>query len=396
MLVPAAPAVLLLVGGYLDDLLELDEVQPFAALTAALGALVIGRDFFVFPENFVGAHMVESLRWPGPLSSMPYVMVSYAAFFAGVIGAGARRALAARDACAVAAAHRPAHPRRWRGGRVAGDGAVHGAVAGAAVLEAPVVEGALRQDQAARSQRAHRPVPLQRAGRVVLLGRQDAGDARRRSRSCSSSWRAPSTSSSWPAPRSCRRSTSTPSSTTASYYVVDDTSARYIMLSNRLGPRRARPQSAAPLRVGQARRRRRIRCRSTSTTRCELIGWDAPAADQRAPGLQAQALLQGATRRCRAATRSSCTSTAPARASTATTCRSTASSRPTTGWSAATSPTSTPSSPATTTRRRAEQRRLSDLHGHVPRRRAAQGRRAARRTATTAPGSAASRSNDVR
>jgi len=86
VLVPAAPAVLLLVGAYLDDLLESDEVQPFAALTAALGALVIGRDFYVFPEYFVGAHMVETLRWPGPLTTMPYVMVSYAAFFAGVIG----------------------------------------------------------------------------------------------------------------------------------------------------------------------------------------------------------------------------------------------------------------------------------------------------------------------
>jgi 4-amino-4-deoxy-L-arabinose transferase-like glycosyltransferase len=86
VLVPAAPAVMLLVGGYLDDLLDSDEAQPFAALTAALGALVIGRDFYVFPEYFVGAHMIETLRWPGPLATMPYVMVSYAAFFAGVIG----------------------------------------------------------------------------------------------------------------------------------------------------------------------------------------------------------------------------------------------------------------------------------------------------------------------
>jgi 4-amino-4-deoxy-L-arabinose transferase-like glycosyltransferase len=87
VLVPAAPAVLLLIGGYLDDVvLTSDEMQPFAALTAALGALVIGRDFFVFPEYFVGAHMIESLRWPGPLASIPYVLISYAAFFAGVIG----------------------------------------------------------------------------------------------------------------------------------------------------------------------------------------------------------------------------------------------------------------------------------------------------------------------
>ena len=30
--------------------------------------------------------MLETIRWPGPLAAMPYVMVSYAAFFGGVIG----------------------------------------------------------------------------------------------------------------------------------------------------------------------------------------------------------------------------------------------------------------------------------------------------------------------
>ncbi|MDB4964322.1 MAG: hypothetical protein JWN44_11 [Myxococcales bacterium] len=86
VLIPAAPPVLLLVGLYLDDVLDSPELQPYAALTVALGAIIIGRDFYVFPEYYVGAHMLEAIRWPGPLASMPYVMVGYAAFFGGVIG----------------------------------------------------------------------------------------------------------------------------------------------------------------------------------------------------------------------------------------------------------------------------------------------------------------------
>jgi 4-amino-4-deoxy-L-arabinose transferase-like glycosyltransferase len=86
LLLPAAPAALLLVGAWLDDLLDSPEPQPFAALTAALGAVVIGRDFFVFPEQYVGVHMLETIRWPGPLTGIPYVIIAYACFFAGVIG----------------------------------------------------------------------------------------------------------------------------------------------------------------------------------------------------------------------------------------------------------------------------------------------------------------------
>jgi 4-amino-4-deoxy-L-arabinose transferase-like glycosyltransferase len=98
LLVPAAPVVMLLVGAYLDDVLDSGEVQPFAALTAALGAVIIGRDYYVTPEYYVGAHMLETIRWPGPLITMPYLMVSFAAFFGGVIGLALGVPLGARDA----------------------------------------------------------------------------------------------------------------------------------------------------------------------------------------------------------------------------------------------------------------------------------------------------------
>jgi hypothetical protein len=86
LLLPAGPPVLLLVGAYLDDMLDSDEIHPFAALTAALGVVMIGRDFFMQPESFIGAHMSEILRWPGPLPRVPYLLIGFTAFFAAVVG----------------------------------------------------------------------------------------------------------------------------------------------------------------------------------------------------------------------------------------------------------------------------------------------------------------------
>jgi len=276
MLVPAAPAVLLLVGSYLDDVLDTDEVQPFAALTAALGALVIGRDFFVFPEYFVGAHMVETLRWPGPLSSMPYVMVSYAAFFAGVIGLALGVPIASRDA----------PPSQRRTGRLI---LVGGAVAASLAMalftamwlvpqcskhlsskelygktkqldpNAPIGQYHFSAQGASYYSGGKTPVTLgsleelfkflQRPEHVfVMAGSEELPSIDQYAKQHA-----------------------------GSYFVVDDSSARYIMLSNRLGPgerdlnplrlyvsERA-PTPAHPLSIN-------------FDNKVELIGWDAPAA----------------------------------------------------------------------------------------------------------------------
>jgi len=275
MLVPPAPAVLLLVGSYLDDVLDTDEVQPFAALTAALGALVIGRDFFVFPEYFVGAHMVETLRWPGPLSSMPYVMVSYAAFFAGVIGLALGVPIASRDA----------PPSQRRTGRLI---LVGGAVAASLAMalftamwlvpqcskhlsskelygktkqldpNAPIGQYHFSAQGASYYSGGKTPVTLgsleelfkflQRPEHVfVMAGSEELPSIDQYAKQHA-----------------------------GSYFVVDDSSARYIMLSNRLGPgerdlnplrlyvsERA-PTPAHPLSIN-------------FDNKVELIGWDAPA-----------------------------------------------------------------------------------------------------------------------
>jgi hypothetical protein len=121
MLLPAGPAVLLLCGAYLDDLLDRDELQPFAALTVALGTIMIGRDFYLQPESYIGAHMTETLRWPGPLPTVPYFLIGFAAFFAAVIGL----------AMGVPLAPSSANPQQRVRGRLV---LVGGAIAGALVM----------------------------------------------------------------------------------------------------------------------------------------------------------------------------------------------------------------------------------------------------------------------
>jgi hypothetical protein len=267
--------VLLLVGAYLDDFLDAEELQPFAALTAALGALVIGRDFYEFPEYFVGAHMIESLRWPGPLASMPYVMISYAAFFAGVIGL----------ALGVPIAPRGASDAQRRGGRLI---LVGGAVAASLAMalftalwlvpqcskhlsskelygktkqldpKAPI--GQYRFNAQGSSYYSGGKVPitlgsledlfkfLQHPEHVfVMAGADELPSIDQYAKQHN-----------------------------ASYYVVDDASARYIMLSNRLGPGEhdlnplklhvsdKPPPIAHPLAIN-------------FDNKVELIGWDAPA-----------------------------------------------------------------------------------------------------------------------
>jgi hypothetical protein len=83
---PIAPALMLLCGGFLDLVLRQSTPQPIAGMAIALMAVVLGRDLFSQPELYVGTHMIDTVRWPGPLTHVPYIVMAYGAFFAGVIG----------------------------------------------------------------------------------------------------------------------------------------------------------------------------------------------------------------------------------------------------------------------------------------------------------------------
>jgi 4-amino-4-deoxy-L-arabinose transferase-like glycosyltransferase len=97
---PLGIPLLLLAGSYLDDVLDDPESRllPFAALAAGLGAIVLGRDFFGAPEQFVGVHLLEPVRWPGPLTHVPYIIMAFAAYWAGTMALGLGAPLAATGA----------------------------------------------------------------------------------------------------------------------------------------------------------------------------------------------------------------------------------------------------------------------------------------------------------
>ena len=274
VLVPAAPALLLLVGSYLDDVLDSGEVQPFAALTAALGALIIGRDFYVFPETYVGAHMLETIRWPGPLTTTPYVIVSYAAFFGGVIGLALGVPLARAGA---------SEAQRLRGRLVLVGGAIAASLVMALVtahwivpecskhLSAKELYGKSRQlDAKAPVGQYHfnasgasyytagkQPVTLPTLDELFhFLGRPEhvfvmAGAEELPSIDQYAKQKA------------------------LLYYVVDDSSARYLMLSNRLGPGE---RDLNPLRVAVSEKPPTPAhpLEINFDNKVQLVGWDAP------------------------------------------------------------------------------------------------------------------------
>jgi 4-amino-4-deoxy-L-arabinose transferase-like glycosyltransferase len=82
---PVGPALMLLIGGYLDELIDDPRLLPFAGLAVSVAVIILGRDFFLFPEQYVAVHMMEQVRWPGPLVQLPYIVMAFAVFFGGVL-----------------------------------------------------------------------------------------------------------------------------------------------------------------------------------------------------------------------------------------------------------------------------------------------------------------------
>lgn len=65
----ALPAIALLIGGYAEDLLHDPRAGGgLAGLCAALCAVIVGRDFSLSPENFLSGAFTETLRWPTPMA----------------------------------------------------------------------------------------------------------------------------------------------------------------------------------------------------------------------------------------------------------------------------------------------------------------------------------------
>lgn len=74
----------LLCGALLEDLLRDPRPQPFAGLTVAVIAVVVGRDLMGQPESFIGVHVLEAVRWPGALPTPGLVMFGAGALFGAI------------------------------------------------------------------------------------------------------------------------------------------------------------------------------------------------------------------------------------------------------------------------------------------------------------------------
>lgn len=73
--VPALVALALLTGLYLERLLLGQTGAPIAAgLCVALLMIILGRDLFFMPEQYLSGQLTETLRWPPPLSEIGQIM----------------------------------------------------------------------------------------------------------------------------------------------------------------------------------------------------------------------------------------------------------------------------------------------------------------------------------
>lgn len=119
----ALGAVALAVGAFLDEALEGNRSEPVAGLLIATGTMVVARDFFLAPEELASVHLLgEKVKWPGTVS-IGYAVMGFGFLVALGVYAGLAtrgRALgkvAGRDLSASRAWQRKLEPKIVGAGR---------------------------------------------------------------------------------------------------------------------------------------------------------------------------------------------------------------------------------------------------------------------------------------
>ena len=108
----ALPAIALAIGVFLDEALEGNRSEPVAGLLIATGTLVVARDFYLTPEELVSVHLVDKVRWPATIS-IGNLMLALAVLIGGGVYAG----LAARGRAVGKIAPRDlGGARKWQRG----------------------------------------------------------------------------------------------------------------------------------------------------------------------------------------------------------------------------------------------------------------------------------------
>jgi hypothetical protein len=114
------PAIALAIGVFLDEALEGHRSEPVAGLLMATGTMIVARDFFLAPEELASVHLFEKVKWPSVVS------IGHLVLLIGFISAmGIYAGLAARGRALGRVAGRPlegAGARRQRVERVIVEG----------------------------------------------------------------------------------------------------------------------------------------------------------------------------------------------------------------------------------------------------------------------------------
>jgi Dolichyl-phosphate-mannose-protein mannosyltransferase len=69
------PAIALAVGVFLDEALEGNRSEPVAGLLMGTGTMIVARDFFLAPEELASVHLFEKVKWPSVVSIGNLVLV---------------------------------------------------------------------------------------------------------------------------------------------------------------------------------------------------------------------------------------------------------------------------------------------------------------------------------
>jgi hypothetical protein len=64
----ALPAIALALGAFLDEALEAARPEPVTGLLMAIGTMIIARDFYLAPDELVSVHLSEKVHWPAAVA----------------------------------------------------------------------------------------------------------------------------------------------------------------------------------------------------------------------------------------------------------------------------------------------------------------------------------------
>ena len=86
----ALPAIALAIGAFLDEALEATRPEPVTGLLMAIGTMIVARDFYLAPEELVSVHLSEKVHWPAAIAVgdlfLAVGLIAAAGVYAGLAG----------------------------------------------------------------------------------------------------------------------------------------------------------------------------------------------------------------------------------------------------------------------------------------------------------------------